>query len=975
MLLREIETGTKGTMEQKMKYAVLDFETTGNQSSDEIIQVGLAIIDHNLAVSQVYHSFIKPTIPIPPFITGLTGITKDDVKDAPDLDEVMMEMVPLLNDVVLVGHNVAFDFNFLQSALDKTGYLPFTGRILDTMDFLKIFYPSLSSYQLGLVAAEFGVEHDRPHQADSDALATAYVFLKCLEEMAGLPLLTIQRLADLFAGEDNDLGWFFDAALQERELQGEQDTDGFAYYRQYALQIEDWMDIVPARDHMVDNPLENISFEQFMEQVRERLRANLPQYEEREAQNMMLEEVMRAFDEDKHLLVEAGTGTGKSLGYLLPAIYHGVKHNEKVMVSTHTINLQEQLRERDVPLLTEAVPFPFRAAVFKGRNHYLCLRKFEHKISRKDFASPKEEVMIAAQMVVWLTQTETGDDEELNLGNRGGDFWETVASDSDSCLGRSCPWFRKCYYHRAKHEAGVADVVITNHSKLFTDIQAGHQLLPGYERLVIDEAHHLEDVAGKHLGLHMKYFTVVHTLTRLFKDSKTGQLPNLRILLQNAPSEKSTDWCGVIDGIYPALVDVRESWDKLSEMLFSLMPERSDAAPGDPGQFVLRLLPHKKPKDWDTLCTLENHIYVLLGDVVRKGERLMNDIREEQEDYGADSLLTDISGLFKDLATEREAIRSFMKLDDEETVYWIEGNGNYRSRSLQIYAVPIDVSEQLQNYFFDKKKSVVMTSATLSVDKSFQYMIDQLGLREAADTDRLLTSMLPSPFNYRNQALLVIPRDFPSVKGSVGDEHFVSMLVQSLADTAVATRGRMLVLFTSYRMLRQVYDPLKEQLSSEGITVIGQGMDSGSRTKLTRRFQGQEASVLLGTSSFWEGVDIPGEALTSLAIVRLPFQPPNHPLVEAKSERLQKEKKNPFMKLSVPQAVIRFKQGFGRLVRSSQDRGIVVVYDTRILESYYGKYFLYSLPGPKMEHMPTEQMVPRISEWLDVDEVQDVKEQ
>ncbi|MNJ44710.1 hypothetical protein D3C77_397740 [compost metagenome] len=467
----------------------------------------------------------------------------------------------------------------------------------------------------------------------------------------------------------------------------------------------------------------------------------------------------------------------------------------------------------------------------------------------------------------------------------------------------------------------------------------------------------------------------MHTLTRLFKDSKTGQLPNLRILLQNAPSEKSTDWCGVIDGIYPALVDVRESWDKLSEMLFSLMPERSDAAPGDPGQFVLRLLPHKKPKDWDTLCTLENHIYVLLGDVVRKGERLMNDIREEQEDYGADSLLTDISGLFKDLATEREAIRSFMKLDDEETVYWIEGNGNYRSRSLQIYAVPIDVSEQLQNYFFDKKKSVVMTSATLSVDKSFQYMIDQLGLREAADTDRLLTSMLPSPFNYRNQALLVIPRDFPSVKGSVGDEHFVSMLVQSLADTAVATRGRMLVLFTSYRMLRQVYDPLKEQLSSEGITVIGQGMDSGSRTKLTRRFQGQEASVLLGTSSFWEGVDIPGEALTSLAIVRLPFQPPNHPLVEAKSERLQKEKKNPFMKLSVPQAVIRFKQGFGRLVRSSRDRGIVVVYDTRILESYYGKYFLYSLPGPKMEHMPTEQMVPRISEWLDVDEVQDVKEQ
>ncbi|MGZ7445405.1 ATP-dependent DNA helicase DinG [Paenibacillus sp. TH7-28] len=947
-----------------MKYAVLDFETTGNQSSDEIIQVGLAIIEPDKSISQVYHSFVKPGIPIPPFITGLTGITEDDVKDAPDLDEVMMEMVPLLNDVVLVGHNVAFDFNYLQSALDKTGYLPFTGRILDTMDFLKILFPSLTSYQLGLVAAEFEIQHDRPHQADSDALATALIFLKCLEECERLPLLTLQRLADLFAGEDSDLGWFFDAMVQEKERETEQSDDGYIYYRQFALQAEDWMDIESPRGVMAENPLEGVSFEQFMEQVRERLRERLPQYEERDAQNKMLEKVSQAFAEDKHLLIEAGTGTGKSLGYLLPAIYHSVKREEKVMVSTHTINLQEQLRERDVPLLTEVVPFPFLAAVFKGRQHYLCLRKFEHKINRKDFATPKEEVMTAAQMIVWLTQTVNGDDEELNLGNRGGDFWETVASESDSCLGRSCPWFRKCFYHRAKHEAGVADVVITNHSKLFTDIQAGHQLLPGYERLVIDEAHHLEDVAGKHLGIHMKYFTVIHTLTRLFKDSKTGQLPNLRIALQAAGGEKTGEWCSVIDEMYPTLIDVKESWDKLSELLFALMPERSDAAPGDPGQFVYRLLPLKKPQEWDKLSALENQIYVALGDVLRKGDRMLAQIREDQEDFGSESLMTDINGLFKDLANEREALRFFMKLESEETVYWMEANGNFRSRSLQMYAVPIDVSAQLKEYFFDRKKSVVMTSATLSVDKSFQYMIEQLGLTEAAEQERLNTTMLPSPFDYRNQALLVIPRDFPSVKGSVGDDHFVSTLVHSLADTAVATKGRMLVLFTSYRMLRQVYDPLKELLSPQGITVIGQGMDSGSRSKLTRRFQGQAASVLLGTSSFWEGVDIPGEALTSLAIVRLPFQPPNHPLVEAKSERLQKEKKNPFMKLSVPQAVIRFKQGFGRLVRSSQDRGIVVVYDTRILESYYGKYFLYSLPGPKMEHMPLSQMVPRISEWL-----------
>ncbi|MBP1999579.1 ATP-dependent DNA helicase DinG [Paenibacillus shirakamiensis] len=952
-----------------MKYAVLDFETTGNQSSDEIIQVGLAIIDHDLTINKVYSSYVKPGLSIPPFITQLTGITEEDVASAPVLDEMMVELVPLLDDVVLVGHNVAFDFNFLQSALDRSGYLPFTGRILDTMDFLKIMFPSLPSYQLSLVSGEFGLQHDRPHQADSDALATALIFLKCLEEIDALPLLGLQRLSDLFAGEDSDLGWFFDAALEEAEKKADQSIEGFTYYRQFALKTEDWMDIMPARSIEDENPLKDLNFEQFMDQVRLNLSAKLSHYEEREAQNMMQTEVMKAFDEDKHLLIEAGTGTGKSLGYLLPSIYHSVKSEEKVMISTHTINLQEQLRERDIPLLTEVVPFPFRAAIFKGRQHYLCLRKFEHKINKRDFSSPREDVLTAAQMIVWLTQTETGDDEELNQGNKGLEFWETVASESDSCLGRSCPWFRKCYYHKAKHEAGIADVVITNHSKLFTDVKAGHQLLPSYERLVIDEAHHLEEVAGKHLGMNMKYFTVVHTLTRLYKDSRTGQLSNLRMQLQSSPSEKAQEWVSVIDSIIPDLIEVKEHWDRLSDLLFALMPERSDAAPGDPGQFVLRLHPTKKPKNWEDLTDQENVIFMTLGTIIRKGERMLNELKDDDGGFGSESLMTDLSGLFKDLASERDHIRMFMKLENEDTVYWIEGNGHYRSRSLQIFAVPVEVSEQLKAYFFDKKKSVVMTSATLAVDKSFQYMIEQLGLKEAFEQDRVLTSLLPSPFNYREQALLVIPRDFPSVKGSVGDDHFVNTLVQSLGNAAIATHGRMLVLFTSYRMLKQVYEPLKDMLSANGITVIGQGVDSGNRTKLTRRFQSQQASVLLGTNSFWEGVDIPGDALTSLAIVRLPFQPPNHPLIEAKSEKLQQQKKNPFMKLSVPQAVIRFKQGFGRLVRSSQDRGIVIVYDTRILDSYYGKYFLYSLPGPKMEHMPTEQMVPRISEWLSASQV------
>ncbi|KGE17783.1 ATP-dependent DNA helicase DinG [Paenibacillus wynnii] len=948
-----------------MKFAVLDFETTGTQSVGEIIQVGLAIIEEDLSISRVYGSFVKPAAPIPPFITGLTGITDSDVENAPELEEMMMELVPLLDDVVLVGHNVSFDFHFLQSALDRCGYLPFQGRILDTIDFLKICFPSLTTYQLGAVTSQFGLTHERPHQADSDAHATALVLLKCLEELYSLPLLTIQRLSELFTESDGDMGWYFDGLLREREMETFQPEGDLTFYRQLALKIGDWNELALPRADSHENPLEHLSFTDYMSEVTKRLKETLPHYESREAQEIMFGEVMKALEEEKHLLIEAGTGTGKSLGYLLPAIYQSVLTDQKVMVSTHTINLQDQLRERDIPLLTQVVPFPFKAAIFKGRGHYLCLRKFEHKINRRDFISPREDIITSAQMIVWLTQTESGDDEELNMGNRGGDFWETVASDTDSCLGRSCPWFRKCFYHRAKHEASIADVVITNHSKLFADVKAGHQLLPAYEHLVIDEAHHLEDVAGKHLGMHMKHFTVVHTLSRLFKDSRNGQLPTLRQQLQSAGSEQASEWSLIIDRIYSDLITVKETWDTLSEKLFGLLPERSDAGAGEAGQLVMRLLPGNKPKNWEELSTLESGMITTLSDALRSGERMLNEMRDQEGQSSSDSLITDIGGLFKDLAAIRDNVRFFMGLNDENVVYWLEANGNYRSKSLQLYAVPVDVSSQLKELFFDKKKSIVLTSATLSVDKSFQFMIDNLGLNEAAENGRLMTALLPSPFHYREQALLVIPRDFPSVKGSVGDARFVDTLVQSLAEAAVTTRGRMMVLFTSYRMLRQVYDPLKEALSSQEITVLGQGIEGGSRSKLIRRFQDSNASVLLGTSSFWEGVDIPGEALTCLAIVRLPFQPPNHPLAEAKSELLQAQKKNPFMKLSVPQAVIRFKQGFGRLVRTAQDKGIVIVYDTRVIESYYGKYFLYSLPGPKMEHMLTDQMVPRIAEWLE----------
>lgn len=948
-----------------MKFAVLDFETTGNQPSDEIIQAGLVVVENNEIIAR-YASFVKPGARIPEFITGLTGISDEMVQGAPPVEAVMAEMAPYLEDAVLVGHNVMFDLAFLQRGLDVSGYRPFTGRVLDTLDFLRVLFPSLGSLQLSQVTGTLDILHERPHQADSDAEATALIWIKVLQRFDDLDLLTVQRLAYLFEVETTDFSWFLQEVRMLKEQMTEIDPNLDRYVRQLSLAVKEWSDDKAPRSDGNQDWKEQ-SFEEFHEKLNVNMKAKFPGYEARPAQEQMIREVHASLIENKHLMIEAGTGTGKSLAYLIPGLFYGIQDEKKIVISTHTIQLQEQLWQRDVPLLQELFPIPFQAAVLKGRNHYLCLRKFETKLNQYDFANGREDRMTAAQMTVWLTSTERGDDEELYLSSKSQDFWQDVQSDADSCLNRHCPWFRRCFYHRAKNDANLADVVIINHSLLFTDVKAENRLLPSYSHLIVDEAHHFEEVAGKHLGMELHYFSLVHTLTWLYKDAKTGLLPLVAIRLQeDGAGEKTAKWLRALYDVEEQLTDAKERWDELAVLLYEYAAAASagDAGAAELGQLVVRIKPELPPAGWDTLRSMEENIYLTLGEAGKQLDRLLTDWKDVQDDLGITHLVTDLNGAVKDLGRHRDTLHRFMQMPEQEDVYWMEASSQFKSKSLQLVSVPTDVSAMLRQFFFEAKDSIILTSATLSVNKTFHYTCDQLGLRADDPSGRLRTVLLPSPFAYREQALVVVPRDFPNIKGASNESYYLEKLADSLREVAEATKGRMLVLFTSYRMLKAVHQRLKELLSGSGIQVFGQGLDSGNRSKLTRMFKDSPAAVLLGTSSFWEGVDIPGDALSCLVIVRLPFQPPNHPLVEAKCEVIKKNGQNPFMKYSVPQAVIRFKQGFGRLVRTATDKGAVIVYDTRVIDTAYGKHFLYSLPGPKIEHMTTSQLVPRITEWM-----------
>lgn len=951
-----------------MKFAVLDFETTGLSSEkDHIIQAGLAPIDEFGSIGPAYGSFVKPPVAIPAEITRLTGIADGDVADAPELEDMLSELVPYLQDAILVGHSIEFDAHFLQAALDRCGYLPFGGRMLDTLELSRLLFPTQSSFALSSLTQSLGIAHDRPHQADSDALATAELFALCVGKLRALPMFTLQRLAAMFDPDRSDLGWFIGHTLAWRETQPYMNEEGLFHYRQFAMAVDDWGDEGADREREKDaaatmSILRDMSFDDYIGQVRDNLKTLMPAYEAREGQTIMFREVMEALNDDAHLLVEAGTGTGKSLGYLLPSLYYGLKESKKIVVSTHTIQLQEQLRERDLPLLQQVLPMPFQAAIFKGRNNYLCLRKFENRQSMPEHALNREDAIVRGGMTVWLGETLRGEAEELNIGGRNKDEWDIVQSDAASCLNRACPWFRKCFYHRARNEAGKADLVITNHALLFTDLRAEHRLLPSYERLVVDEAHHLEEVATNHLGQKTGHSALVVPMQRLWRDARTGLVPQLISSISATSVVEASEWVEKLELVVPKLGELREAWERWMEALYGLLA--AYAAPDESGNLSLRVKPDALPAEWESLTVDGENVIQLLSDLIRPLDKLASEIRESTDELTMQGMLTDLSGVLKDLQNIRADAQSFVALGKPEFVYWLEGHSQYRGRSVWIYGAPADVSDLLKEGVFDRKSSVVMTSATLTVDKSFRYVTEQLGLDSAERDGKLKTALLPSPFKYREQALVLIPRDFPNIKGQGGEAKFVSALTDSLAEAAKTVGGRMLVLFTSHRMLRAVYDPLKALLESSGIQVLGQGVDAGSRSRLTQQFMNNPASVLLGTSSFWEGVDLPGDALTCLAIVRLPFQPPNHPVAEAKSEKLIAENKSPFMKLSLPQAVIKFKQGFGRLVRTATDRGIVLLYDTRVIDTNYGKYFLYSLPGPKMEHLPTAGIPARIREWL-----------
>lgn len=717
------------------------------------------------------------------------------------------------------------------------------------------------------------------------------------------------------------------------------------------------------------------------------LAASLPRFEPRPQQLEMALKVCEAFNSNTHLIVEAGTGTGKSLAYLVPAIMWAVKNKRRVVVSTATINLQEQLVDKDLPALARALRMSFSWALVKGRGNYLCKRKFEDVMRFADQILDAAERDVFAQLAAWASETQTGSRSEMGFAVPQ-DLWEKVAADADACPRAKCPHAASCFVNAVRRKAQSATVLVVNHHLLFSDIAVRQALgfateasvLPAYSKVVFDEAHHVADAASEHLGRSVSRLGLTKLVNALYRrDSRRsrgaariaadraekgggmedgphrGVLVKAREMLMSTGSGLSARSRKEIRDRIDKLLEIVTSLREASEAFFSALASFVRAAKGgDASGGSVRLT-----KDtcsgalWeagvlpagDTVCTL-------LG-AISQG---LSDLGKAIEAGGADMDSPDMVGLMAELAAyvlraegTKHDLGFILALEDERMVFWAEASGAGGdglelglgplpgSVSVRLVATPLDIATEMEEAVLANLDTAVFTSATLTVDGSFEYMKNEMGLSNLGD--RLMELKVGSPFDFKRNVVLAVPTSLPSPDSPGFPEAAAKMLPEILQ----ATRGRAFVLFTSYALMNWMAKELRDQLSALGMTVFVQGELPRSLT--IDRFKAAPSPVLFGTDSFWEGVDVPGEALSCVVLTKLPFSVPDDPVFQARCERIQARGRNPFMHYAVPQAAIKFKQGFGRLIRTSEDRGAVVVLDRRIVEKAYGKVFLGSLPG------------------------------
>ncbi|MFN8489119.1 MAG: helicase C-terminal domain-containing protein [Caldilineaceae bacterium] len=932
-------------------YVALDLETTGlDANRDAIIEIGAVRFQGNARLDR-FVTFVNPQRSIPLRIQQITGIRNADVAGAPTLAQVLPELLAFVRSDVtaVIAHNAGFDLGFLRAA-----GVNFHRPVLDTFELATILLPSLTSYNLGELCRSLAISLLDEHRALGDAEATAQLFMHLENQIAHLPSATVQTLLACGQAVEWPPLLLFEAAARKRGANsalapaalGKEETASLGQQPQARTSAPE--SLLKDSSAVLHN-IPATAITAFFDSTGPLAQQLGPTYEMRTGQVQMAQSVMQALNTGDHLLVEAGTGTGKSLAYLLPATLWSLANQRRVVIATNTIALQEQLLDKDIPQLQAVLaaagqPTP-TAALLKGRNNYLCQRRL--RVWHNSHSLTPTELTFLAKVLVWLPLTDSGDVSELFLPTTADRaLWARVCCDAQ-CTHERCG--EQDFFWRTRRRAEYAHLLVVNHALLLADLVSGGRVLPPFTHLIVDEAHRLEEAATEQLTYRAEWQMAQALLRRLTLD---GDL--IPALVRAATQRQQSNVTALAQELSAkanrAGKMLRDFAEKLLQFARGQEEMRKEA--GYPQRLGLdsrvrtQRLWSQLEVEWDNASGPLRAVVTQCATLVRTLEQA----HWWQEEPAA-TLLSDLQSVDEPVAELAEQMNRIIfqppNTSGSGVVTWLELNDAGDVATLAL--APLYVNELLEKELIKRQRSAIFTGATLRTGSGFRFIRDRLGLWDIAAVT------VDSPFDYKKSTLLFLPNNLPAPN----HPNYQQAVEQAIITAAEATGGRTLALFTSYAHLRSTADAIRSSLDRQGITVLQHG--SSSRNRLLREYRQAEKAVLLGTRSFWEGIDLPGDELSCLLIVRLPFAVPSDPLVAARTADLE----DPFTDYTLPDAILRFRQGFGRLIRRATDRGVIVILDSRLWQKEYGRAFLESLPTCTIRHAPLSNLAGEIEQWLE----------
>lgn len=911
------------------RYVVVDIETTGHSPAkgDRIIQIAMVTIENDIIID-TYTEFIHPQKKIPVFIQDLTGISDADVKDALPFEAHAAKIFSMLEDAVFVAHNTNFDLPFLQAEFQRSGLPKWHGLTMDTVEMVRLMYPTAFSFKLQDIASVLDIPLENAHRADDDAVATAHLFLKAKRDFSLLPYETLALLHKRSFQLKSDLSRLFFELTQKKRSEQQVQCE---YFQGIPLKLRRGMEE------------EELSYQPAHEWEKS-LEKAFPKFERRQSQFDMMDSIESALKNKEERVIEASTGMGKTIGYLLPAVNYAIETGEQVLVSTYTTHLQDQLVQKDGEIVSSLVGAPIRISLIKGLGHYIDLPRFAELVHGQD--ESYDESFTIMQVLIWLNLTDTGDLNELNASSGGQFVLDKIRRSHLRRLARDER--RYDFYEYALEKSKKAQVIVTNHSFLLNQRMPHQSILANVGAYIWDEAHQVVQAA---ISQHEKTF--VYTQWKyIFGQLGTFEDQQLFYRLYQTAERSGFSTVPELLKLESLFLKFTALFDETTNGLSAAFYAKFQGSRHKKCSTLLSELSYDRQRFMELLGFLNDWIDMSQL-ILQKAERLTETTIEDK------LVISDWRYWTEELMVKAVEFGEIFVFPLEDEVSWLEADLRSLPTSLSFYKRPFEVTSIVQRVASPVrgKKSLIWLSGTMSVPSNERFIVNQLGIPNNVP----ITKFRP-PEEFYQGARVFIVDDMPEIQ-HVSQSEYIESVADAVIQTVLVTEGRCFVLFTSQDMLRKTVDLIQDTGLLDGYMLFAQGMTSGSRMKLLKSFQRFQKSVLFGTNSFWEGVDVPGDALRAVVVVRLPFTSPDEPIFKAKSEAISKEGINPFLYYALPEAVLRLRQGFGRLIRSKEDQGLFIVLDRRIETKSYGVEFLNALPRVKVSKVSLEKMVTDIEHW------------